>query len=454
VISTRKYALIRIGVGAAGVLGVFMIAGLINLVEPLFVLAAIAAVALAATVLTKPWIGVLALVVILPFNGLISQLLGEGAAATGYGAAKDALLFLLLIATLMTKRIRRIPVEMVVIVTILAGAGILGSLMTPELTQALYGWRNDFEPVLLLLSVPAVMTPHSIRKVTTVAVALLQLTALIGILTWTRGLEWMYTIGRLPVAEGERFPTSFFSAGSIEPRAFSPYTAPNEMAAATVVLLAMVWCRADWSRRRKFLLSILPVTVVVLSGSRSGLLGLLLLAGVLMARALYFHRKDLAYAFLVVGGLGGAVLAILFLTSETTDPSLGGHAVSLLDTLPVILQNPFGLGVGQVGPRAALFGEAEHVESFWLLLALEAGIFVLLLFVVLIVRVSVLGIKGGTLQSFLAPAAIAGTIVSQLVLPTLQEGAVSYTLWIAAATHARQERAAEALVPQPAITSA
>jgi hypothetical protein len=150
------------------------------------------------------------------------------------------------------------------------------------------------------------------------------------------------------------------------------------------------------------------------------------------------------------------VLGVLFLTSETTDPSLGGHAVSLTDTIPVILQNPFGLGVGQVGPRAAQFDDAAHVESFWLLLALEAGIFVLLLFVVLLVRLVVLGLRGGTQQSYLAVAAIAGTLVSQIVLPTLQEGAVSYTLWItvgigiAAGTIAREQRAAESLREAPA----
>jgi hypothetical protein len=71
-----------------------------------------------------------------------------------------------------------------------------------------------------------------------------------------------------------------------------------------------------------------------------------------------------------------------------------------------------------------------HVESFWLLVGLESGILVMLVFIALLTRLCVIGIRAKTGMAFLAPAAVLGSLVSQLVLPTLQVGAVSFTLWI------------------------
>jgi putative inorganic carbon (HCO3(-)) transporter len=447
----------RIGVFAAAVVGALVLGRVMVEIDPTLIVGALFVIPVSLGILARPWVGVLVLVIILPFNGLISRLLGDSTIATVYGIGKDYILLLLVVAALMAKGLRRVPAGILILVVLIVVSGAVSGVLTPDISQALYGWRNDFEPLLLIVAVAAIMSAKTSRIVTTAAVVMAQVSAAIGIYTWNLGLQWLFDIGRLPVQEGETFPTSFFSAGSVEPRAFSPYTAPNEMAAATAVMVAIIWSRGDWSRARRVLLSILPVVVIWLSGSRSGMIGVGLLFGVIIARAMLRRWAPAGLAFITIGGIGGFIFATLFLSAEADDPSLGGHADSFVEALPTILANPFGLGVGQVGPRAAQFDGSLHVESFWLLLALESGIIALVAFLALLGVLFAYGARAGTPQAFLASTAIAATLVSQIVLPALQEGPVSYSLWIAvglglaAALRAREEAAEQ---PEEALVDA
>lgn len=395
---------------------------------------AIGGVLLIIATLMAPTLGILALVVMLPFNGLISQLLGPGLAATGFGALKDVILVLLIVAALRHGRWKRIRVDIAVLVGIILTLSLISGLWAEGLQQGAYGWRNDFEPLLLLLCVPVLLDETSIRRITTTMVVVVQVSAAVSVATWSLGLPWLRMIGRLPVPPGEDFPSSLFTAGNNWPRAFSPYVAPNEMAVAVVLIVAVIWSRRDWGIRTRILLSVLPAAAIILSSSRSGQIGLALLAIALITRWLYNRRPAFAIGFLGASALGGLTVVALYIARQLAtriDPSLLGHASSIQDAIPTMLGHPLGVGLGSVGPRAYRYLETPyHVESFWLLIALESGILAMLAFVALLVRICIIGIRANTSMAFLAPAAVFGSLVSQLVLPTLQEGAVSFTLWI------------------------
>lgn len=407
-----------------------VIAGILLLGPGVALLLAVAAIG-AVIVLRAPVVGIIALVLILPFNGLVTQVASETVASI-YGASKDAILALLLVRAIASGRMRAIPAGILSLVLAIVLLPMISGLLSPTLTQALYGWRNNYEPLLLLVVVAAVTSERHIRPILVSVALVAQVAATLSVATWSQGLQWVYDIGRLPVPEGSPFPTSLFSQGSIQPRAFSPYVAPNEMAAANLIALATIWCVPNMKARYRLLMTILPALAIILSQSRSGLLGGAVLAMLLISRAMKSRSALLSIGFLIIAGMGVLSAAVIWISESLqsgSDSSFGGHADSLQDGLRDVLLHPLGMGLGVVGPRAAQFDTNYHVESFWLLLALEAGPLVLILFLALLAALVVRSSKAESLPGFLIAAALVATAVSQIVLPTLQEGAVSFLLW-------------------------
>ncbi|MGC7880283.1 hypothetical protein ACP3TI_13720, partial [Desulforudis sp. 1190] len=172
-----------------------------------------------------------------------------------------------------------------------------------------------------------------------------------------------------------------------------------------------------------------------LTQSRSAMLGLAAAIAVLVtirARTSKATYSQLLVPVFAAGGLAACFLFLEYIGGAEVDLSTSGHIVSLADSLPQMFGHPIGYGVGQVGPRAYLFtNDPILVESFLLLIGLEAGPFVLLLYFVLLFSLVVLSLRGRTMGIALIAVAIASSIPSQLVLPSLQDGSTSYTLWIA-----------------------
>lgn len=418
-----------------GVLIVAVIAGL-----PPFLLAAIPVIYTVAVTVIAPWFGVAALVALLPFNGLATDLLehwGMTEVALIMGAGKDVVLVTLLVMSIVTGEIRRARPELLILVGLIVSLSGIAGVQSESFAQAVYGWRNDYEPLLLIACVPVLLTAATASRIAAIIIGVGQLSSAIALATWSMGTDWLYTIGRLPVAEGERFPTSLFVSGSELPRAFSPYTAPNEMAAALLITLAVIVCTGRWRWYFRAALTVLPILAIVAAQSRSGLLGLAALTAILVAHALYKVRPVFGWAFASVSAIVAAVAVLLYTqanaTSQDSDPSLGGHSDSLLEAFELLMAQPFGYGLGTVGPRAFRFSDDPIlVESFVLLIALEAGVIVFALYLALLFRLTQLSIRSSTRAGLVGAAAIAATLVSQLVLPTLQEGAVSFLLWIVA----------------------
>lgn len=384
-------------------------------------------------VVAKPWLGAAFLAIFLPANNLISQILGDGAMTTAIGAAKDATLAILLIVVGLRRTARR---DIAIPAGIFAVLGLLGFAYADTFNAGLYGWRNDYEAALLLIALPGILNEQTGQRVKNIMIGAGQVAAATAVLTWREGLSWLATVHVYPVAAGEPFPTSFFSTGSIRPRAFSPLVAPNELGVYLDLTLAVIWTRSDWSIGRRIALSVLPIVAIYLADSRSAMAGVVILACVLAVRRVYQSDGFSAAALTATAFALATIGALLYVfvsggAAQSDDPSLAGHETSLQTGIPMAISHPLGLGLGNVGTRAQVTTTAPVlVESFWLILALESGFVVLVAWIALLTIAGARCARDGSSGAFLGTAAIASSLVSQLVLPTMQDGPVSFTLFM------------------------
>ncbi|MGH7686713.1 MAG: hypothetical protein ACREN2_07855 [Candidatus Dormibacteria bacterium] len=409
------------------------------------------AIAAVVACIRRPLVGVIAVAAFLPFNDVVAQILGPGTVeALAVGAVKDVLLLAITAAAIFRARGESPPYPgaLRAWLIVVLGIGAVAGVMTGDVLQALYGWRNDFEPLLLLAVVPLIVRPKDARSVLTTVVIAGEAAAAIAIATHQIGLSWLLGL-KLDLAPGAALPTAYFSAGSITPRAFSPYVGPNELGLACVLVLAVIIHRTDWSRKRRNWLAVLPLVALLISASRSAWLGLGVLVVFEVVRQLrsrQYVAVRLATVALAVGALAGGVALLI----GGGDASIGGHQASLLQSLNLLLAHPLGLGTGTVGPRAARFATSSvNTESFLLLIALEAGVVALFCYGgvmiaagLTLVRERVTPNADGDLL-MLGVAAMLASLPGQVGLPTLQDGAVSWLLWIIVAvslSHALQAR--------------
>lgn len=395
-------------------------------------------VAVAACV-HRPGIGVLVLVVVLPLNDVVAQLLGHSTVlALAVGALKDVLLMALVVALLAGHREKGVwlPPSLSSFLVLTLAIGAVAGIATGDVLQALYGWRNDFEPLVLLAVLPLLLTQASARRVLTAIVAAGEVAAAIAIVTHAIGLSWLLGLDLGQPAGAPPLPASYFSAGSITPRAFSPYVGPNELGLACVLLVAVILFRKDWSRSRRTWLAVLPLVALLMTASRSAWLGLGVLVVFEVVRQLRSKRLmpvRLAAVALSVSALAGATALLI----SSGDPSIGGHETSLLQSLNLLLAHPLGLGTGTVGPRATRFATsaAVHTESFLLLIALEAGVLALFSYAGVMIAAGFTIMRARVAPHadadllMLGVAVMLASLPGQLALPTLQDGAVSWLLW-------------------------
>lgn len=399
--------------------------------------AAVVLIVGAAIIVRRPWLGLAVLAVQLPVDAVGSRLLRSHALSFAWGGIKDLVLLLLLVASL--GRQKRTPPTVVAAVAALVVLAVPAALRARLSSQTLYGFRNDIEPMLLLVCVPALIDKDSTRKVTSLIASMAQASAAFAIAMWTTGLQWLITLHVWPPPPGN-VASGFFSAGDLRPRAFGSYGSPNNFAVAMDISLAVILCREDWSKRRRLLLCAVPLAAIYLSRSRSGLLGVALLAAIIAARWLRPIVRS-ATALITTAALGGAAVVLAYVESGglgvNTDPSAAGHAASVSHAVRLLIASPFGYGLGQVGPRAIVYSDNPLlVESFLLVIALEAGVLAVLIYLYVLARAAARSARAARADytpagglAYLGFAAIAASIVSQAVLPTMQSGSVSYLLW-------------------------
>lgn len=373
---------------------------------------------------------------LLAANGLFSQLAGDGALATAVGAVKDLALGVLTLRLLVAGRWRRVPPPVVWLTGAYLALGAISAVWSTSAYAAAYGFRNDFYPVLWLVVTCDVFADRDLRsRFGASCAATAAAAAVLLIVTWSRGLSWLASVHVLRPESSSPVPSTFFSSGSVRPRGFSPWEAPNIAGVALTLMLGVALLAAPARPWLKAVTAIPVVAAVALTGSRSSILGLAAMLGLLVLRVIWLRwgtrRAAAAAGLLLVAGVAG-VWGYFFQSGRMLqDPSLVGHAASIGDGFHLIAQHPWGVGVGDVGQRSLTAGEGILLESSWFLIAVEATVLALAAFVLLqlVVVVRCLAAPRDA-HSFVGPALVAASLASQLSLPMIQEGSFSHLFWM------------------------
>lgn len=409
--------------------------------NPLLTTACLFGVAFTILALARPSVAVYALLIVVPFNDTASRFL-HGQSATLFGAVKDYLLLLLLVRAWPNRKL--VPKFLRSSLAALLAAAVIGGLVTGRAAPALYGFRNEVEPILLLIAVPVTLTRQVCGRALNLAVLLGEASAAMAIVTWHQGLSWLYRVHVLPVPSGQGFPFQFFTANNIRPRAFSPYVSADDLAVAMIVVVACVLFHPRIGAPRRFLLMILPLVATYLTRSRSGMLGVALVLLIWIAVMAEQKVKGVSpiialfgFALAVAGG-GALIVAHSTLVS---DVSTAGHLTSFSHGLKLVLTHPLGVGLGTAGPRAVrYYANPTLVESSFLLLGLELGWLGLVAYLYMIWKlISILSARFRLLRDvshlraafvLVGATALAGTIIPQFLLPTVQDSTVMIFLWV------------------------
>jgi len=104
------------------------------------------------------------------------------------------------------------------------------------------------------------------------------------------------------------------------------------------------------------------------------------------------------------------------------------HITYLKDAYTMIMTHPFGLGLSKVGPASQWLNQALVSESFYLQIALEVGVFGLLLFLIAFVLLSIKLIKQKTQFGLILFASLVSVLVASLFLHTLADGILAIYL--------------------------
>ena len=172
-------------------------------------------------------------------------------------------------------------------------------------------------------------------------------------------------------------------------RVQSTFAGPNQLASWLLVVLPLVWwfgmrvAAVAW-RRAAYVACALGALTLILTFSRGGALGLLVIAGIYAAGELWrkFGMRGIAVGLSFVVGM-----LVVFSVAVATLPQLrdtlvrtgstSAHLIHLQDAGVLALQHPFGLGLGTTAGVSQRFDEAEHVgitpENTFLAITLELG---------------------------------------------------------------------------------
>lgn len=403
------------------------------------VLALISCIGLVGVILAlvAPTLGLALLVPMLAFNGLATQVLGTGSlSASAFGSLKDGLLLLLAIHAL--GRRSELPTALVLVVYFYVAVGVVSLAWSSSLTAGLYGLRTDFEPVLAFLIFERIIDRQQAARLLRLVIGVGVAGSLVAIYTkLALQLSWIY---RLRILPAQPFPTAYFVSGSVLPRAFSPYVGPNELGVSLVLVLAVVTTRG-WRLSRTLAVASPLCFALILTRSRSAAIGGVLLLAFLgwlrqSAKRESFQRRMVVLAVVGTAVAVSSVVALSFFGSELKDPSARGHAASIQVALARVVSHPLPLGVGEVGPRSERYSQHPVlVESYLLVLGLEAGWAGLLLYVAVLVRLYRLAIKKVNahhveVQAWLGAAVLLCVLPSELSLPVFQDSSVSWLFWL------------------------
>ena len=345
----------------------------------------------------------------------------------------------LLIAGLVLGGLRRTGGDATInrLVALLLCLAAISALHATSVLSATYGFRNNFSPYLILIFLPRLLNEERIKFLTTAVILTGEVVSATAIFTnQFFGISWLYLVGLAPSGSISLAPATYFYDQRDQVRAFSPFVSPNTLATFTLLVVATVFSRADWGKRRKIASLSLPLLAIWLSGSRSCLLGLVVIGLVLTTMSLSTHRPtwrpSLIFILAVLSPIFALIAADLL---SLRNSSSNGHMSNFFTTVQQIYASPMGIGLGQVGSRAARHESTSAIaESYPLALALEIGVLGCLVYLALMVYLAL------RLQSSTSPRSVVdsrklgllvllSTALPQIVLPIFQEPVIAIFTW-------------------------
>lgn len=397
---------------AGGLILAVLLAGLL-LVSPFAALALVFAALVVTLAWLRPFYLLLLLILGLPFHVFATRaLVGQFNMSPGlvelFAYWKEGVMALLLSVLLLRRlfgqdrfKVKLYPFDLgLACIALLMGAYILAG---PLLNVGIYGFRNYLEPLVvfyLLRVVP--ISKRQLRFLVLAMLGVLVVMALVGIYQvafWNFGdlYNWGFR-----EADGT-IPNAFYTAEvERQPhlRAIGTVTSPNELGLMLVLAMALglVFAlqsqRVLWQRAVLLAITALCGVAVLLTYSRSSLVGLLSMVAALAVLEIGIRNLGQTVRYLlrspgtilaliglvvllVIGAERVGLVARITRALNMNDPSAVGHLASYEASIPFILDHPLGIGTGMAGPRALKFSDKikiEHVESSWLQMMMEIGI--------------------------------------------------------------------------------
>lgn len=403
----------------------------------LAVLIVILCTALFVVALLRPWPSLVALLLLLPFNGLLVDVLGTqlalpAPADTLLGAWHDALSLGIIAASLVAwvrSPGRRGPTAVEVGAALFLASGIVSVVIAPHPLTATYAFRNIYEPVAVIAAIFAIARRSGLptwvhnRAALAIVVPAVAASLFAGWQVYVGGYPYIYAYYRL--ADGQ-VPTAYLAAFITQTRAIGTFHSPNEFGAFLVIAIGLlITPRAvPLSGVTRTWLFVPLSLALLLTFSRSAWVGLAICTVVVAMSNLGWrsvwrrpwprarasvapYAAPLATLVLATGVVIGSSGAAKWATATITggDPSAASRIESVGDVVADLFPTaspgvsptaapsrpadssspasavgpgPFGRGLGTAGPLATRFGEAApegsfHSEMWYANFVIQAG---------------------------------------------------------------------------------
>ncbi len=432
----------------------------------------------------RPWLGLLLLLGLMPFNGFLLDVVGpslhlSSTALTVLAGWHDALAGGVVVAAAVRwtqgKSFRLNLVESAAAVVLAFGA--ISLVISPHLATGLYAYRTLYEPIALALAIAVLARTNGLATHVpsryVLAMVVSGVAASLFAIWQVYGAGFHYVATYYKTADG-RLPAAYFSAYIVQPRAFGPFHSPNEFGAFLVIALILIATPGLLLAKpvlRPWAASVIGF-VLLLSFSRSSWISLIVATVALLImlpvtrvrlagffRAFATRRWWRSYApalalFLVLFGSVAASSGVPQFATGTisgNDPSAANHAAGLTSLLngttlvdtgadstsgtPTARLTPFGLGLGMAGAKSARFDQVAALdvlssETWYVNYLFQAGFFGLLALVALALAIArALWIKRSLPMARAALAAALGLAAGAVFIPVLDEPAVAIPLW-------------------------
>ncbi len=440
--------------------------------------------ALFAVAVLRPWLGLLLLLGLMPFNGVLLDVVGpslhlSSTALTVLAGWHDALAGGVIVAGgirwLRGRSFRLSAVETAAIVVLIFGA--ISLVISPHLGTGLYAYRTLYEPIVLAMAIAVLVRTselgaHWPSRYAHVVLGSGVVASLFAIWqVYGGGFSYLTTFYKTP--DG-RLPAAYLSAFILQPRAFGSFHSPNEFGAFLVIVLILVATPGLILARpalRPWAAAVIGF-VLLLSFSRSSWVSLVVATSALLImlpvtrarlaeffRALVTLRCWRTYGpalalFVVLSGSVAATSGLSQFVSGTVsgrDPSAANHAAGLSSLLngtalvdtgadsttgtPAARLAPFGIGLGMAGAKSARFGEVGALdvlssETWYINFLYQAGYVGLLALIGLALTITrALWTKRSIPVARAGLAAAVGLAAGAVFIPVLDEPAVAIPLW-------------------------